>query len=89
MRTVQKTNPFDRLEHEQIRYARERLEYREADWLRRKGWKSTSATPGCLWMWEKEIDGRVILLSQATAAYMQAEIDANADYDAHPEDYEE
>lgn len=31
------------------------------------GWKHTSQTPGCRWMWEKTIDGRTLLLDSETA----------------------
>lgn len=31
------------------------------------GWKHTSSTPDSVWRWEKEIDGRVLQVSRATA----------------------
>ena len=44
----------------------------EAHWLRRNGWKSTSSTPGCIWLWEKEWQGKTLLVEQKFAVTLQA-----------------
>ena len=37
------------------RHEREMLEFQVDALLRRKGWAHTSTTPGCLWLWTKEV----------------------------------
>ena len=41
----------------------------EAAYLRQHGWDYTSTLPGCasLWLWRKEIDGRIVAVNRATA----------------------
>jgi len=57
--------------HEVVR-AREEAQFTAERYLRSHGWKYTSDTPGCLWLWEKKTeDGRVMLLSTDTAISMQ------------------
>lgn len=79
----------ERLEHRRIEYLHQRLEWREQAWLRSRGWTYTSSTPGCYWMWMKEWDGKTFLVSQDTAARIQGYWDADADAEAHPEEYED
>ena len=38
-----------------ICFEREQLEFAEAAWLRAKGWNHTSTTPGCLWLWVRNL----------------------------------
>lgn len=43
--------------------------------LEKQGWKNTSDTPGCFWMWEKKLkDGRVILTDQDGAVRFEAQM---------------
>lgn len=78
------------------RYEREQLGFREAAWLRAKGWKHTSSTPGCFWLWMKTIEpphatqacpaGTVILVDQDMALTLQERMDGlEADLAAPPE----
>jgi len=62
----------------------EDLRYEAEAHLRKNGWKHTSDTPGCYWMWEKEIDGRVFLLEFETAMRIQAHAEAEERYPDGP-----
>lgn len=44
-------------------------------YLRKSGWNHTSSTPGCYWMWVKEIEGRTYMLDSSFADRMQRELD--------------
>lgn len=52
--------------------------------LRKSGWKHTSSTPGCYWMWEKEMDGRVFLVEFETAMRIQSHNEAEERYPDGP-----
>ncbi len=39
-----------------VLHAREMLEFEVDDYLRSKGWKHTSTTPGCFWLWCKDVE---------------------------------
>jgi hypothetical protein len=39
----------------EIDAARQDLTYETEAYLRSKGWKHTSSTPGCFWLWEREL----------------------------------
>jgi hypothetical protein len=54
----------------------EQLDFKVEAYLREKGWKHTSDTPGSYWMWEREIGGRVYLVERATALRIQSHHDA-------------
>lgn len=55
-----------------VQFVREQLEFRVDALLRKRGWKSTSSTPGCLWLWEKALpDGRVLLVGKETALHLE------------------
>jgi hypothetical protein len=59
----QHVGPFDKIEaaEEQVKSSKEAL-------LRRYGWKHTSSTPGCYWLWEKAMpDGRTLLVTTEIA----------------------
>lgn len=58
-----------------VRHARETLEFAVNAFLRSAGWKSTSHTPGCFWLWEREIDGRRVLVDKDTALGIQESLD--------------
>jgi hypothetical protein len=51
---------------------KEFLDYRIAAYLRKKGWKHTSSTPGSIWLWEKKLDDdRTVLVDTKAAIHMQ------------------
>ena len=67
-----------------IKVAENNLERAQHEYLRATGWEYTSATPGCLWLWQKatpaprdpldtkrHMAGRIMLLSTDTAFAMQ------------------
>ena len=46
--------------------------------LRTRGWKYTSDTPGCFWLWEKQLpDGRTLLLTAKMAVTCERMIDSS------------
>jgi hypothetical protein len=60
-----------------VRSAREDLDHRIVRWLRDRGWRHTSDTPGCLWLFERELpDGRIVLVQESAALYIQSALDA-------------
>lgn len=44
-------------------------------YLDKSGWEHTSSTPGCYWMWTKEIDGKQYMLNSDGADRFQRELD--------------
>lgn len=64
-----------------IAFLREQFGYAEDEFLRRRGWKHTSDTPGCFWMWQREIDGKVYSVSKSTALSMEEINDVHEDED--------
>jgi hypothetical protein len=58
---------------------KEQLDWKMDAHLRKKGWESTSSTPGCLWLWRKEISGKIYLVNKASAVHMQAWLDEYGD----------
>ena len=54
--------------------------------LRAAGWKHTSQTPCSIWMWQKEIDGRLYCVSQSDAAMIQERADRNAYFKQFPDE---
>lgn len=58
-----------------IERAQQALDFAVEAWLRDKGWKHTSTTPGCFWLWERKLDdGRTVLVERAMAVKMQDEL---------------
>lgn len=69
-----------------VRNAREVLNFEVAALLRRKGWKHSSDNPACLWLFEKRLrDGRVVLVNADAALQFQDAIDAGLDDERGPE----
>jgi hypothetical protein len=72
-----------------------RHEYDRRKWLQSRGWEQTCETPGSYWMWMRMWAGRqggkpmLILVDTGTAERIQTEWDQQADYEMHPENYEE
>lgn len=44
--------------------------------LESKGWKYNSRTPHGCWMWQKEIDGKVYMVSDTTAMQIEQSLEA-------------
>lgn len=63
---------------EEITRLREQFGYAEDEFLRRRGWSHTSSTPGCYWMWQREIDGIVYSVSKARALSIEEVEDSHA-----------
>lgn len=45
------------MKFEDIKFEIEQLNYKKDAELRRLGWTDTSSTPGCIWLWYKEVKG--------------------------------
>jgi hypothetical protein len=56
------------------------------DALRRAGWKYTSQTPRSVWMWQKEIDGKLYSVSQGDAAAIQERAARSAYFKQFPDE---
>lgn len=54
--------------------------------LRRAGWHYTSQTPCCVWMWQKEIGGKLYSVSADDAASIQERADREAYFKQFPEE---
>jgi hypothetical protein len=80
---------FYDLPAEKIKGDEEKIIKRKREYLTRSGWKDTSSTPGCYWMYEKEWDGKTFLVDVGTAFRIQSQLDAKRYMRAHPEEYEE
>lgn len=52
---------------QEIRTLREDAASKTTRLLESRGWRYTSQTPGCVWMFEKQVDGRTILTDSETA----------------------
>jgi hypothetical protein len=65
--------------YDDIRIAESDLEELKSRYLRARGWKHTSTTPGCYWLWEKtlvdERGVRVALVDLDTAVRLQQHLD--------------
>lgn len=64
-----------RLTHDVIEDAKRKAAELADEYLRAAGWKATSETPDCYWMWQKEWKGRVLLVNTETALRIQAAIE--------------
>jgi hypothetical protein len=74
---------------ERLQYVANRIDElrRDADdlrnkWLRENGWKHSSQTPGCFWMWRKG----EFFCDTDTAERIQRIQTADEYFDAHPEE---
>lgn len=47
------------------------LEAGQISYLRQHGWRHTSITPDCVWMWAKDWKGQVIMVDLRRAIAMQ------------------
>lgn len=58
-----------------IKSLRDEATYSLEKLMRDRGWKHTSDTPGCRWLWEKKLaDGRTALVNLETAADFETEL---------------
>lgn len=74
----------------------EQIGFQKDAWLRKRGWRSTSTTPGCYWMWQKELTNppysdepgkvRTFVVDQETAVRIEEHLQSMEYYDAYPEE---
>lgn len=62
--------PLDNLDA-QIENIKEQMR----SYLRNQGWEDVCNTPGSLWLWQRNLDGRVLLVPEQTAIKMQKTLD--------------
>lgn len=49
----------------------EQQDFKKDALLRKRGWQHTSSTPGCIWLWKKEIKGHgMVMVNRDTAIYI-------------------
>lgn len=79
---------------ESLRGMSEQQEMAEEGYLRDTGWKETSSTPGCVWLWKKAVtwirdDDKEVteqfFCSRSTAVHIQTAVDRDDYWRAHPE----
>lgn len=63
-------------EIQQIRMERESLDFKEAQWLQARGWKSSCNVPGSFWTFEKKLKGdrRTVLAPRSLAVSIELNI---------------
>jgi hypothetical protein len=54
--------------------------------LHQAGWKRTCKTPGSVWMWEREMDGRIYRVSQDEAERIQEHFAREAYFEQYPDE---
>lgn len=77
------------MDREELRCLDIKREEEMQKYLRRTGWEYTCSTPGSYWMWEKELDGRVLLVGEPTAFRIQGVIEELATLDKEVADERE
>lgn len=80
---------FEELPSVRIEADRRELDDRTEAYLRAKGWKHTSQTVGCYWMWFKTINGQSYGCSTADAFRIQDSLDREEYAAAHPDEFED
>ena len=58
--------------HQDVEDAQVKVEFLVDDFLRQQGWRSTSTTPDCVWMWTKTWEGQRLLVHKDDALRMEA-----------------
>lgn len=57
---------------ESIESLKDEYEFAADDWLSQNGWHHTSSTPGCFWLWVKDLpDGTKVMVQKSMALSIQ------------------
>lgn len=64
-----------RTDYDDVLEAQNEAGYVADTYLRERGWEYSSSTPGCYWLWSKEIDGKRWTGGRDLAISMQRAID--------------
>jgi hypothetical protein len=56
---------------DEARYQQEMLDHRIDAFLRGRGWKYTSETPGSYLLWQREVNGKTILVDRSMAMSLE------------------
>ena len=62
-----------------VQDAKDKLESIESGYLAERGWNYSSEHPDSCWRWEKEIGGKIYIVSRAGALRLQEFIDEEED----------
>lgn len=57
------------------------LQTARENFLRSRGWAYTSNHPGCLWLYEKEINGSKMVCDAGTAMHIERSVDEDAEFE--------
>lgn len=71
-------------DYEKVRLATIDLEVATSRYLEANGWEHSSSNPAHIWLWEKEVNGRTITVSEDVAVRMQQNLDGDQE-DGNPE----
>lgn len=66
------TNAQRHRQYRRLEDRAERVQYDRERYLRECGWSYTCDTPGSLWLWRREYQGKTLLVATDTAMHMQA-----------------
>jgi hypothetical protein len=56
---------------DEARHQQEMLDFRIDFFLRSRGWKYSSDTPGCYLLWQREVNGRTIMVERSMALSLE------------------
>jgi hypothetical protein len=56
---------------DEARYQEEMLGHRIDAFLRQRGWKYSSDTPGCYLLWQREVNGKTIMVERSMALSLE------------------
>jgi len=60
---------------EHAEYLQEQFDFEVEAYLRKKGWEHKTIQPGSYWMWQRELDGRLVTVNRKMAVTLQAHLE--------------
>lgn len=80
---------FEKIECVQVERLVESIRPRKESYLRVKGWEASSSTPGCYWMWFKEVRGKHYGCSTDDAFRIQSNLDRDEYATKYPKEFQD
>ena len=80
---------FENLECVKITEVIDSIRHRKEAYLWATGWEASSSTPGCYWMWFKEVEGRHYGCCTDDAFRIQNNLDRSEYASAFPAEFED
>lgn len=75
MSEMKKLGEFRAETADELKYLQEEirneLDRVETEFLFRNGWGPTCSLPGAMWFWQKEVDGKTVVVTKELAIHMQ------------------